>query len=110
MIFMSNLHSLYKENIFSRATWLRDNYPKSQFKGVQDTEFEKFNLEDLRTRVIKEEDALRTDGGSGEDDADADAGFGSKHQELVKSKSKTKESLNLDFSGLNIPKKKDQQI
>lgn len=109
---MSNLHSLYKENIFSRATWLRDNYPKSQFKGVQDTEFEKFNLEDLRTRVIKEEDALRTDGGSGEDDADADAdaGFGSKHQELVKSKSKTKESLNLDFSGLNIPKKKDQQI
>lgn len=107
---MSNLHSLYKENIFSRATWLRDNYPKSQFKGVQDTEFEKFNLEDLRTRVIKEEDALRTDGGSGEDDADADTGFGSKHQELVKSKSKTKESLNLDFSGLNIPKKKDQQI
>lgn len=107
---MSNLHSLYKENIFSRATWLRDNYSKSQFKGVQDTEFEKFNLEDLRTRVIKEEDALRTDGGGGEDDADADAGFGSKHQELVKSKSKTKESLNLDFSGLNIPKKKDQQI
>lgn len=97
---MSNLHNLYKENIFSRATWLGKNYPKSQFKGVQDVEFENFDLEDLRTRVRREEDDLRSAGGRGEeDDADADTGFGSNHQELK-----------LDLSGLNDPKEKDQQI
>lgn len=90
------MSGLYQRNIFARAEWLGKNYSKSQFKGVQDVEFENFDLEDLRTRVRREEDDLRSAGGSGEDD---DKGFGSNHQELK-----------LDLSGLNDPKEKDQQI
>lgn len=93
---MSGSYILYKENIFARTKWLRENYSKSQFKDFQDAELENFDLEDLRTRVTREEDDLRSAGGSGEDD---DKGFGSNHQELK-----------LDLSGLNAPKEKDQQI
>jgi hypothetical protein len=90
------MSDLYQRNVFARAEWLRDNYLKSQFKGVQDVEFENFDLEDLRTRVIREEDDLRSEGGGSDD---SDSGFGSNHQELK-----------LDLSGLNDPKEKDQQI